>query len=205
MNHTDKNEDSKTRWKPTSDEIMEILRGHEAWIKSRGQGGQRAELYHTDISGADLHGVDLRGARFSDTFFYDADLSDSDFTQADGLRIEFLAGANLSGTTLPDDIDPTDLLDKTKNQFGIARFLFWGELILLLLSWIVLTRISDANLLSRISLLPSLQISSVWFFGVMPILLLILYVLIHLSLQKSWKITNIRRRKTRQKIQRHGK
>jgi uncharacterized protein YjbI with pentapeptide repeats len=45
----------------TKDELKEILRLHDMWLKDE-EGGERANLHGANLRGANLHGADLRGA-----------------------------------------------------------------------------------------------------------------------------------------------
>lgn len=191
MKQTDKSDDSKTRWKPEPDDIFHILRDHEIWLESDGREGHRAEIYHADLSGADLYKANLRGAQIWDTYLYEADLREADLSESEGIKPEFLAGADLSGARLPENIKRFSTLDDVEKHSKKARSILWGTLILLHYSWIILISVSDADLLSRVYLLPLLlpgfYMPSFWFFGIFPIILLGFYIALHLNLQRNWE------------------
>ena len=191
MKQTGKSDNSKIRWKPEPDDIFHILRDHEIWLESDGHDGHRAEIYHADLSGADLYKANLRGAQIWDTYLYEADLREADLSESEGIKAEFLAGADLSGARLPEDIKRFGTLDDVEKYSKRAQKTLWGTLILLHYSWLILMSVSDADLLSRIYLLPSLfpgfYVPSFWFFGILPTILFGLYITLHLSLQRNWE------------------
>ena len=83
--------------------LKKILEKHEMWLNGE-EGGERADLRYTDLSGADLTGVDLRYAnlRGTDLRYANlryANLSDADLRKAD-LRCADLRGVNLGGADL---------------------------------------------------------------------------------------------------------
>ncbi len=191
MNQTGRPDKNKTRWKPVGDDIFHILQEHKIWLESDGQQGHRAEIYNADLSGADLYQADLRSAQIWDTSLHNADLREADLTGSEGIKPENLAGADLSGARLPDDIKQFDSLDEIEKHSKKSRKIFIGTLILLHFAWIMLIGISDANLLSRVYLLPSLRpelyIPSFWFFTILPILIFGFYIALHLNLQRNWE------------------
>jgi len=192
MRQAGKSNDSKTRWKPKPEDIYHILREHKTWLESDGREGHRAEIYHADLSGAGLYKANLKGAQIWDTYLYEADLREADLTDSEGINPESLAGADLSGALLPGNIRHFGALDDIEKNSKKARSIFWGMLISVFYSWIILIHLSDADLLSRVYLLPSilpgLYIPSAWFFGVLPTLLFVLYIILHLNLQRNWEI-----------------
>ncbi len=191
MNPTGNSENIKTRWKPQPDDIINILRDHEIWLETDGSKGNRAEIYHADLSGADLYKANLRSAQIWDTYLYNADLREADLSESEGIKPEYLAGADLSGALLPEDIQQFKTLDKIKKHSKKSRYILWGTLVVLHFSWIMLLAISDANILSRVHLLPSLvpelYIPSFWFFGLLPAVLLGLHIALNMNLQRNWE------------------
>ena len=191
MTQPEKSNNSKTRWTPNQEDIYHILQEHKNWLESDSQDGYRAEINHADLSGIDLSGANLRGAKIIDTFLYDTDLSNADLSETEGIKPEHLAGANLSGALLPENIEQFETLNEIKKHSKQSRYILWGTLILLHFCWIMLLSISNANLLSRIHLLPSLMpelyIPAFWFFAALPIILFVLYIFLNKSLQRNWK------------------
>ena len=72
----------------TRDELNEILRKHNLWLKGDFNGA-RADLRGADLYGADLRGAGLRGANLNGANLYGANLNGA------GLRGAGLRGANL--------------------------------------------------------------------------------------------------------------
>ena len=119
----------------TQDEIDEILKQHELWL--RGNGGKRADLHDADLlyavlrdadlarsnlfganlRYADLTEANLAGANLADAVLVGANLADANLTGANLIEANLsrakLIGANLTGAYLPA---PTMVL--------LAR---WGE------------------------------------------------------------------------------
>ena len=112
------------------EELNEILEKHEIWLRGE-EGGERADLWDTDLRGFDLidinlSGADLRNSDLGDANLMYADLkyadlkytnlsytnlSDADLRGAD-LRGANLMGANLSNTNLSNtNLSDTDLSD----------------------------------------------------------------------------------------------
>ena len=95
--------------------LKEISKKHKMWLNGE-EGGERADLRYTDLSGADLTDVDLRYAnlRGTDLRYANlryANLSDADLRYAD-LRYADLWNANLRYVNLSDaDLRNTDLSD----------------------------------------------------------------------------------------------
>ena len=86
-------------YKPTPDEIKEILENHKHWLNEDCEGWKKmsdANLSDADLSDANLSGADLRCANLSDANLSDADLSGAD------LRCANLSDANLSDADLSD-------------------------------------------------------------------------------------------------------
>ncbi len=113
-------------WRPTPDELQNILRAHSDWWDADGYQDPTipgkanlcmadligADLFGADLFGADLIGADLReadlreadlcgadliGAYLREADLFEADLSGADLSGAD------LSGSNLSGAKLSGD------------------------------------------------------------------------------------------------------
>ena len=112
------------------EELNEILEKHKIWLRGE-EGGERADLWDTDLRGFDLIDINLSGAdlrnsdlgdanlmyadlKYADLKYTDlsyTNLSDADLRGAD-LRGANLMGANLSNTNLSDtNLSDTDLSD----------------------------------------------------------------------------------------------
>ena len=103
--------------------LNEILKKHEIWLRGE-EGGERADLSYTDLSGVDLTGADLRYANLrcvdlryanlryanlSDVDLRKADLSNTDLINA-GLRDANLRNTNLRCANLRNvNLRNTDL------------------------------------------------------------------------------------------------
>lgn len=85
--------------KLTKDELDRILRLHEAWIRSGGTNGARADLSNTDLSGENLVGVNLVRANLSDADLRRADLREIKLNRAVLTRAK-LSSASLSHSDL---------------------------------------------------------------------------------------------------------
>jgi len=92
----------------TPDQLKEILEAHAEWLM--GRGGQRADLYGADLSGAYLRGADLYGADLSRAYLSGADLSGANLTGAD------LRGANLTGAKIDGRIVSSVFARITRND-----------------------------------------------------------------------------------------
>ena len=87
----------------TRDELNEILRKHDLWLKGDFNGARAnlngANLYGANLYGANLYGADLNGADLNGASLYGANLIRADLNGAN-LRGANLRGANLRGANL---------------------------------------------------------------------------------------------------------
>lgn len=92
----------------TQDELIEILKKHEKWVRDE-PGGERADLSNTDLKGIDLTGAFLPSALLNGANFENALMSKVNFMHADLVNANFtnaimpeakLRSANLSGANL---------------------------------------------------------------------------------------------------------
>ena len=145
---------------------------------------------------ANLREADLRGVNFEESFLNkaqleEANLQDAKLTGAKGLLGEQLAGANVSGTMLPEDIKEFKGLETTEEASRNARKIF--QAILLGCAYSILTIFStkDAALLtnSSSSPLPIIQtgVPIAGFFVIAPIILFAAYLYFHIYLQRLWE------------------
>ncbi|TMB62773.1 MAG: pentapeptide repeat-containing protein [Deltaproteobacteria bacterium] len=171
----------------------------------------RARLSKAYLQGAQLSGADFSGANFSDANLEDADLRDAilqganlqrtalrdvnlenaDLTKAAGLLPAQLGGANLCGARLPDRFGDFDGLKIVEEESKNARTLFFGILLACVYGWLTIASTTDALLLtnSSSSQLPviSASIPIVSFYIVGPLMLFVLYMYLHLHLQRLWE------------------
>ena len=82
------------------EELNKILKEHELWLIDE-EGGKRADLSNTDLSGVNLRDVNLRYANLSNTNLRDANLRYANLSYTN-LRDADLSYANLSNTNLRD-------------------------------------------------------------------------------------------------------
>ena len=91
------------RWKPTQEELAEILRKHELWLEDK-DGGERAILGRANLRGANLFRANLSRADLERANLIGANLSRADLERANliGANLERanLGGANLSRADL---------------------------------------------------------------------------------------------------------
>ena len=102
------------------EELNEILEKHEIWLRGE-EGGERADLWDTDLRGFDLIDINLSGADLRNSDLGDANLMYADLKYADlkytdlsytNLSDADLRGANLSDTDISDaDLRGTNLWD----------------------------------------------------------------------------------------------
>ena len=76
------------------EQLEKILDGHELWVESRGQVGERADLNRADLGGTKLDGADLSRAGLGGACLMRAALAGVVLKEAD------LSGADLSGAVL---------------------------------------------------------------------------------------------------------
>src|SRR5262249_9673913 len=103
------------------DELQEILRLHELWVRGK-EGGKRADLRHADLAGIELpeaflHGIclrktDLRGALLYHAQLGEADLRDCDLSLSN-LAKGILHDPDWSGCLMPATVLPNAGLWKT--------------------------------------------------------------------------------------------
>ena len=84
--------------KITQDELEVFLRKHKLWLANE-PGGERANLYRADLTGADLYRADLTGADLTGADLTRADLTRANLTGADLTRAN-LTGADLTRANL---------------------------------------------------------------------------------------------------------
>lgn len=203
--------------------LDEKLASHGEWVESHGKTGQRADLSGAELEASDLISVNLRLAdlhdanlRASDMLL--ADLRDACLVRAD-LEESCLVGANLEGANLegasletamglvPRQFAGANLRDallaphlmefdavttferESKNAF---RY-FWMMSAASVLSWLMIAKTRDAQLLTDSAIIPFLHshaaataLPTAESYLIVPVALLVLYVLFHFHLQRLW-------------------
>ena len=116
------------------EELNEILEKHEIWLRGE-EGGERADLWDTDLRGFDLIDINLSGADLRNSDLGDANLMYADLKYADlkytdlsytnlsdaDLRGANLMGANLSNTNLSDtDLSDADLMGANLSDTNLS-------------------------------------------------------------------------------------
>ena len=86
-------------WDPSSQELKELLKRHEHWVKSEYQKGQRADLSGANLQDVDLPKVELAGAILKGAHLGGANLSNAHLRGA-YLQAALLMEADLSGAVL---------------------------------------------------------------------------------------------------------
>lgn len=162
---------------------------------------QQANLSTSDLSGVHLRDANLEGADLTEAKLHDAqllrtnlrnaDLQDADLATAKCLMSSQLAGSNVSGAKLPESIGKFEGLGQVKQLSESAKKLFISILLGCVYCWLTIAATTDARLLtnSSSSPLPIIQtpIPIAGFYGVMPFILLALFVYFHLYLQRLWR------------------
>ena len=166
---------------------------------------QKANLQNADLSFCDLRDADIQGAVLREASLQGADLSYANVMSTDlrganlevanltgvkGLQPAQLAGANLSGTTLPDAVAKFEGLAVVEKLFKNARKLFVAMILGCFCSWLAIASTSDALLLTNAnySPLPGIQIPIpiAQFYLWAPVVLLFLYFCFHFYMLRVW-------------------
>ncbi len=187
-------------------DLAEALAKHKNYILSKGNAGQKIDadkwiLAGVDFSGANLAGADLRkcemkGSIFKDTeltdaILTDADLENADLAEAQGLISEQLGGTNLRRAKLPEAIATFEGLKTVEELAKNAGKLFLSMLLASAFTLLTIEKTQDLQLLTdagtaKIPIL-DIDVSVRAFFGLSPVILLMLYVAFHLYLQRLWE------------------
>ncbi len=150
-----------------------------------------ANFSDANLEEADLRDAILQGANLQRTVLRDVNLENVDLTKANGLLPAQLGGANLCGARLPDRFGDFDGLKIVEEESKNARTLFFGILLACVYGWLTIASTTDVLLLtnSSSSQLPviSASIPIVSFYIVGPLMLFVLYMYLHLHLQRLWE------------------
>ena len=212
-----------TRAESTDWALEEKLAGHKEWVESQGVAGQKANLAGANLEGAELVGVNLRFAEFHDANLKGADLlladlrdaclmrtnleeaclvganleaanlEGADLESAMGLVPRQLAGANLRAASLPQQIQEFPALEDFARASRTALWLFGAMMLVNVLSWLMIWKTKDVQLISDSSVLPFLHspaasaaLPTAEFYLIMPALLLTVYLVFQFHLQRLW-------------------
>ena len=204
--------------------LDEKLASHREWVESRGVAGTRADLSCAELEGADLISVNLRMADLHDANLRAADMLLADLRDACLVRADLedsclvganLEGANLEGATLetamglvPRQLAGANLRDallapqlmefeaETKFQRNSrqAHRYFGAMTVTSLLSWLLLWKTKDAQIVSDSAVLPFLHshaaaaaLPTAESYLIVPGALFLLYLLFHFHLQRLWE------------------
>lgn len=150
-----------------------------------------ANLTGANLENADLREATLQGATLLRAVLRNADLENADLTKAIGLLPAQLGGTNLCGARLPERFGDFDGLKVVEEESKNARTLFFGTLLACVYGWLTIATTTDVLLLtnSASSPLPIIgaSIPIVSFYLVGPLLLCLLYIYLHLHLQRLWE------------------
>lgn len=204
--------------------LDEKLASHREWVESHGLTGTRADLSGAELEAADLISVNLRMADLHDANLRAADMLLADLRDACLVRADLeesclvganLEGANLEGASLetamglvPRQIAGANLRDAllapqlmefeaeakfARNSRQAHRY-FGAMTVTSLLSWLLLWKTKDAQLISDSAVLPFLHshaaaaaMPTAEAYLIIPVVLFILYLLFHFHLQRLWE------------------
>jgi uncharacterized protein YjbI with pentapeptide repeats len=212
-----------TRAESTDWALEEKLASHKEWIDSQGVAGQKADLSGANLEGAELVGVNLRFAEFHDANLKAADLlladlrdaclmrtnleeaclvganleganlEGADLETAMGLVPRQLAGANLRAASLPQQIQEFPALEEFARASQTAIWFFAATMLVDVLSWLMIWKTKDVQLISDSSVLPFLRspsasaaLPTAQFYLIVPALLLAVYLVFQFHLQRLW-------------------
>jgi uncharacterized protein YjbI with pentapeptide repeats len=204
-------------------EFDEKLASHREWVESHGAAGQRADLAGVELEASDLISVNLRLADLHDANLRASDLLLADLRDACLVRADLeeaclvganLEGANLEGASLetamglvPRQFSGANLRDAllaphlmefeavgaferaSRNAF---RY-FVAMTSVSVLSWLVIAKTRDVQLLTDSAIIPFLHshaaaaaVPTAESYLIAPVAIFILYLLFHFHLQRLW-------------------
>jgi uncharacterized protein YjbI with pentapeptide repeats len=203
--------------------LEEKLAAHKEWIESSGKAGKKADLAGAKYEGAELVGVNLRyadleGANLKEADLLLADLRDACLARAN-LEEACLVGANLEGANLeeaqlesamglvPQQLAGANVRDAilpshvrgfpAREAFAAATrtvvWLFTTTIFVNFLSWLMIWKARDVQLVTDTAILPFLHSSAAAaalptaeIFLLAPAVLLSLYLVLLFHLQRLW-------------------
>ena len=193
---------------------------HKEWVESQGISGKKIDLASAKLEGAELVGVNLRYADLQEADLKAADLLLADLrdtclaranleetclvganleganmegaalASAMGLVPRQIAGANLRDATLPPQIlEFPGLADFARASRTVMSF-FTATLSVSALSWLMIWKTKDVQLISDSSILPFLHSAAAFptaeIYLIMPALLVAVYLTFQYHLQRLW-------------------
>ena len=201
----------------------ERLASHREWVESQGATGAKLELATADLEGTELIGVNLRFAGLHDANLRAADLLMADLRDASLVRANLqdsclvganleganlegasletamglvprqLAGTNLHDASLPPAILGFEALAEFARESRTAFRFFVATTSVSLLSWIVIWKTKDVQLIANLAVLRFLHspaaaaaLPTVQFYLIAPVLVFVVYLLFHLHLLRLW-------------------
>jgi uncharacterized protein YjbI with pentapeptide repeats len=209
--------------KPSDWAFEEKLANHKEWLDSQGVSGKRADLScakleETEMIGVNLRYADLHAANLKSADLLLTDLRDACLVRAD-LQEACLVGANLEGANLEGasmesamGLVPRQLAGATLRdadlppqilQFGaLAEFervsrtalhYFTATLVTSLLSWAVIWKTRDVQLLTDSAIIPYLHSPAAatamptdQIYLIAPVAIFLLYLVFQYQLQRLW-------------------
>jgi uncharacterized protein YjbI with pentapeptide repeats len=204
-------------------EFDEKLASHREWVESHGKTGQRADLSNAQLEATELISVNLRLADLHDanlraTDLLLADLRDACMVRAD-LEEACVVGANLEGANL-EGASLETAMGLVPRQFAGANlrdallspelmefqaitafqresrnaFRYFGLMTAVsALSWLVIWKTRDAQLLTDSAVIPFLHshaaataVPTAESYLIVPVAIFIAYLLFHFHLQRLW-------------------
>jgi uncharacterized protein YjbI with pentapeptide repeats len=208
---------------PRDWKLEEKLASHIEWLESHGRNGLRADLSDADLEGQELIGVQLKWADLHDANLRAADLLLADLRDATLIRADLedsclvganleaanlegatletamglvprqIAGANLRDALLPPQIMEFEAAAKFERASRIAWRCFAPLVAAVLISWLVIWKVNDAQLLTNSAVIPyfhsrtaAVALPTAQIFLLAPLVLFSLYLVFHFHLQKVW-------------------
>jgi len=198
------------------------LANHKEWIDSHGLSGKRADLAGVDLEAADLISVNLRLADLHDANLRAADLLLADLRDACLVRADLedaclvganleaanlegacletamglvprqIAGANLRDALLPPQLMEFEAVTAFSQSARRARAYFNVVTGASILSWLMIWRTKDIQLVTDSSIFSFLHshaaaaLPTAELYLIFPVTLLTLYVLLHFQLLRTW-------------------
>ncbi len=203
--------------------LEEKLASHLEWLDSRGESGLRADLSDADLEGQELIGVKLKFADLHDANLRAADLLLADLRDASLVRADMedsclvganleaanlegasletamglvprqIAGANLRDALLPPQIMVFDAAAKFARASRIAWRCFAPLIPAVLISWLIIWKTKDAQLLTDSAVIPFLHsrtaataMPTEQIFLLAPLVIFSFYLVFQFQLQKVW-------------------
>lgn len=211
------------RKKPSDWAFEEKLASHKEWVDSQGVLGRRADLSCAQLEEAELIGVNLRHSdlhaanlKSADMLLTDlrdaclmranlqeaclvganlegANLEGATLDSAMGLVPRQLAGATLRDATLPPQIRQFSALREFERVSQLAKRYFTAILTISAISWLIIWKTKDAQLLTDSAIIPHLHSATAdsamptdQIYLIAPVALFILYLVFQYHLQRLW-------------------